>query len=67
MFRARWRAAVTAGTRLVGDLEIAEDAVQDTCAAALTQPRPSPSGPAPAAPERDFIGCRIRELARLSC
>ncbi|HEY7921402.1 MAG TPA: sigma-70 family RNA polymerase sigma factor [Streptosporangiaceae bacterium] len=37
MFRAHWWAAVATVARLVGDLEIAEDAVQDACAAALTQ------------------------------
>lgn len=37
MFRAHWWAAVATVTRLVGDLEVAEDAVQDACAAALTQ------------------------------
>ena len=37
MFRAHWWAAVATVARLVGDLEIAEDAVQDACAAALIQ------------------------------
>jgi RNA polymerase sigma-70 factor, ECF subfamily len=37
VFRAHWWAAVATVTRLVGDLEVAEDAVQDACAAALTQ------------------------------
>jgi RNA polymerase sigma-70 factor (ECF subfamily) len=37
VFRAHWWAAVATVARLVGDLEIAEDAVQDACAAALTQ------------------------------
>ncbi len=37
MFRAHWWAAVATVARLVGDLEVAEDAVQDACAAALTQ------------------------------
>ena len=37
MFRAHWWAAVAAVTRQVGDLELAEDAVQDACAAALAQ------------------------------
>jgi RNA polymerase sigma-70 factor (ECF subfamily) len=37
VFRAHWWAAVATVARLVGDLEIAEDAVQDACAAALIQ------------------------------
>jgi len=37
VFRAHWWAAVATVTRLVGDLEVAEDAVQDACTAALTQ------------------------------
>jgi RNA polymerase sigma-70 factor (ECF subfamily) len=37
VFRAHWWAAVATVTRQVGDLEVAEDAVQDACAAALTQ------------------------------
>jgi RNA polymerase sigma-70 factor (ECF subfamily) len=37
VFRAHWWAAVATVARLVGDLEIAEDAVQEACAAALTQ------------------------------
>ena len=37
VFRAHWWAAVATVARLVGDLEVAEDAVQDACAAALTQ------------------------------
>ena len=37
MFRAHWWAAVATVARLVGDLEVAEDAVQDACAAALAQ------------------------------
>ena len=46
MFRAHWWAAVATVARLVGDLEIAEDAVQEACAAALTQ------WPADGVPER---------------
>src|SRR5262249_27736263 len=37
VFRAHWWAAVAAVTAQVGDLEVAEDAVQDACAAALAQ------------------------------
>jgi RNA polymerase sigma-70 factor, ECF subfamily len=37
VFREHWWAAVATLTRLLGDLEAAEDAVQDACAAALAQ------------------------------
>jgi RNA polymerase sigma-70 factor, ECF subfamily len=37
VFRAHWWRAVAAVSRLAGDLELAEDAVQDACAAALVQ------------------------------
>ncbi len=37
MFRAHWWPALAAVTRLLGDLEVAEDAVQDACAAAVVQ------------------------------
>jgi RNA polymerase sigma-70 factor (ECF subfamily) len=37
VFRAHWWAAVAAVARQVGDLEVAEDAVQEACAAALAQ------------------------------
>src|ERR1700724_1316003 len=37
LFRTHWWAAVAGVTRLVGYLELAEDAVQDACAAALVQ------------------------------
>jgi RNA polymerase sigma-70 factor (ECF subfamily) len=37
VFRTHWWAAVAAVARQVGDLELAEDAVQDACAAALAQ------------------------------
>ena len=60
MFRAHWWAAVATVARLVGDLEVAEDAVQDACAARAYQ---TALDLAPAAPEREFIGRRIRELA----
>jgi RNA polymerase sigma-70 factor, ECF subfamily len=37
VFRAHWWAAAATVARLVGDLEVAEDAVQDACVAALAQ------------------------------
>jgi len=37
VFRTHWWRAVATVARLVGDLEIAEDAVQDACAVALVQ------------------------------
>jgi RNA polymerase sigma-70 factor, ECF subfamily len=37
LFRTHWWPAVATVTRLVGDLDVAEDAVQDACAAALTR------------------------------
>ena len=37
VFRAHWWAAVATVTRLVGDLEVVEDAVQDACTAALAR------------------------------
>ncbi|MBO0817189.1 MAG: sigma-70 family RNA polymerase sigma factor, partial [Actinobacteria bacterium] len=37
VFRAHWWAAVAAVARQVGDLAVAEDAVQEACAAALAQ------------------------------
>jgi len=37
VFRTHWWRAVATVARLVGDLEIAEDAVQDACAAAIVQ------------------------------
>ena len=53
MFRAHWWAAVATVARLVGDLEIAEDAVQDACAAALTQ---WPAGGFPDHPRAWLVG-----------
>ena len=49
MFRAHWWAAVAAVTAQVGDLEVAEDAVQDACAAALAQwpAEGTPANPGP--------------------
>jgi RNA polymerase sigma-70 factor (ECF subfamily) len=37
VFREHWWPAVAALARMLGDLEVAEDAVQDACAAALAQ------------------------------
>jgi RNA polymerase sigma-70 factor, ECF subfamily len=37
VFRTHWWRAVATVSRLVGDLELAEDSVQDACAAALAQ------------------------------
>jgi RNA polymerase sigma-70 factor, ECF subfamily len=53
VFRAHWWAAVAAVTRQVGDLEVAEDAVQDACAAALAQ---WPAEGLPASPRGWLIG-----------
>ena len=63
MFRAHWWAAVAAVTRQVGDLEVAEDAVQDACAAALAQ---WPAQGVPANPRGWLIGtARHKALDRL--
>jgi RNA polymerase sigma-70 factor, ECF subfamily len=63
MFRAHWWAAVATVTRLVGDLELAEDAVQDACAAALAQ---WPADGVPASPRAWLIGAaRHKALDRL--
>jgi RNA polymerase sigma-70 factor (ECF subfamily) len=37
IFRAHWWTAVATVTRLVGDLQVAEDAVQEACAVAMAQ------------------------------
>lgn len=37
LFHEHWRAAVATTTRLTGDLEVAEDAVQEACALALVK------------------------------
>jgi RNA polymerase sigma-70 factor, ECF subfamily len=61
--RAHWWAAVAAVTALVGDLGLAEDAVQDACAAALVQ---WPAGQPPANPRSWLIGtARHKALDRL--
>jgi RNA polymerase sigma-70 factor (ECF subfamily) len=63
VFRAHWWAAVAAVTRQVGDLEVAEDAVQDACAAALAQ---WPAEGWPASPPGWLIGtARHKALDRL--
>ena len=60
MFRAHWWAAVATVARLVGDLEIAEDAVQEACAAALTQ---WPEGGVPEHPRAWLIGVARHKAA----
>ena len=63
MFRACWGAAVAATTRLVGDLEVAEDAVQDACVVALDR---WPSAGVPANPVAWLVGvARHKALDRL--
>src|SRR5215469_13490498 len=53
LFRAHWWPAVATVTRLVGDLEAAEDAVQEACALALVQWR---DGGVPGNPGSWLIG-----------
>jgi RNA polymerase sigma-70 factor (ECF subfamily) len=63
VFRAHWWAAVAAVTRQVGDLTVAEDAVQDACAAALAQ---WPAEGVPANPRAWLIGtARHKALDRV--
>jgi RNA polymerase sigma-70 factor, ECF subfamily len=63
LFRAHWWAAVATVTRLVGDLEVAEDAVQEACAAALAQ---WPADGVPASPRAWLVGAaRHKALDRL--
>src|SRR5215467_7536794 len=63
IFRTHWWAAVAAVTAQVGDLEVAEDAVQDACAAALAQ---WPATGIPASPQSWLIGtARHKALDRL--
>jgi len=63
VFRSHWWAAVAAVTAQVGDLEVAEDAVQDACAAALAQ---WPADGMPASPGSWLIGtARHKALDRL--
>jgi RNA polymerase sigma-70 factor (ECF subfamily) len=62
-FGAHWWAAVAAVARAVGDLEAAEDAVQDACAAALAQ---WPAHGVPASPRAWLIGtARHKAVDRL--
>jgi RNA polymerase sigma-70 factor (ECF subfamily) len=53
LFRDCWWPAVAVLTRLTGDLETAEDAVQDACALALTQ---WPAGGVPSSPRGWLVG-----------
>jgi RNA polymerase sigma-70 factor (ECF subfamily) len=63
VFRAHWWAAVAAVTRQVGDLAVAEDAVQDACTAALAQ---WPAEGRPASPRAWLIGtARHKALDRI--
>jgi RNA polymerase sigma-70 factor, ECF subfamily len=63
LFRAHWWGAVAAVARLVGDLDIAEDAVQDACALALER---WPAEGAPASPRAWLIGvARHKAIDRL--
>jgi len=63
VFRAHWWAAVAAVTRQVGDLAIAEDAVQEACAAALAQ---WPAEGVPASPRAWLTGtARHKALDRV--
>jgi RNA polymerase sigma-70 factor, ECF subfamily len=62
-FRDCWWAAVATVTRLTGDLEAAEDAVQDACALALTK---WPAEGVPSSPRGWLIGvARHKALDRL--
>jgi RNA polymerase sigma-70 factor, ECF subfamily len=62
-FRDHWWAAVAVLTRLTGDLEAAEDAVQDACALALTK---WPVEGVPSSPRGWLIGvARHKALDRL--
>jgi RNA polymerase sigma-70 factor (ECF subfamily) len=63
LFRTHWWAAVAILTRLVGDLEVAEDAVQDACVAALAQ---WPAEGVPPNPRAWLVGvARHKALDRL--
>jgi RNA polymerase sigma-70 factor (ECF subfamily) len=63
VFREHWWAVVAALTRLLGDLEEAEDAVQDACAAALAQ---WPGEGVPASPRAWLVAtARHKALDRL--
>ena len=58
LFRDCWWPAVAIVTRLTGDLEIAEDAVQDACALALTK---WPAEGVPFSPRGWLVGVARRE------
>jgi RNA polymerase sigma-70 factor, ECF subfamily len=63
VFRTHWWAAVATVAHLVGDVEVAEDAVQDACLAALDQ---WPAGGVPANPRSWLIGAaKHKALDRL--
>jgi RNA polymerase sigma-70 factor (ECF subfamily) len=63
VFRAHWWAAVATVARQVGDLELAEDGVQDACLAALRQ---WPADGTPANPRTWLIGtAKHKALDRL--
>jgi RNA polymerase sigma-70 factor (ECF subfamily) len=63
VFRVHWRRAVATVARLVGDLELAEDAVQDACTVALVQ---WPAAGVPANPGAWLVGAaRHKALDRL--
>src|SRR5579859_899949 len=63
LFRDCWWPAVAIVTRLTGDLEIAEDAVQDACALALTK---WPAEGVPSSPRGWLVGvARHKALDRL--
>jgi RNA polymerase sigma-70 factor, ECF subfamily len=53
VFRAHWWHSLATVTRLLGDLEVAEDAVQEACAAAVVQWR---AGGVPANPGAWLVG-----------
>src|SRR5215469_13840706 len=63
LFREHWRAAVATTTRLTGDLEVAEDAVQEACALALAK---WPADGVPANPRAWLCGtARHKALDRM--
>src|SRR5207248_8044979 len=63
VFRTHWWHAVATVSRLVGDVELAEDAVQEACAAALAQ---WPTAGLPANPGAWLVGtARHKALDRI--
>src|SRR6266480_2091250 len=63
VFRAHWWRTVATVSRLVGDVEVAEDAVQEACAAAVAQ---WPTAGLPANPGPWLVGtARHKALDRL--